>query len=55
MAGQRRMVDKLWQQFFSDPSEWWDHRPEKVNEMVTIKMLSVVQGVNASFVGCGFS
>jgi len=32
MAGQRRLVEKLWQQFFSDPSQWWDHRPEKVNE-----------------------
>jgi hypothetical protein len=28
---QRRIVEKLWQEFFSDPSQWWDHRLEKVN------------------------
>jgi hypothetical protein len=30
MAGPRRMVEKLWREFFSDPSQWWDHRAEKV-------------------------
>ncbi|KAH8939546.1 hypothetical protein BDL97_15G042500 [Sphagnum fallax] len=24
-------IEKLWRQFFSDPSQWWDCRPEKVN------------------------
>jgi hypothetical protein len=24
--------EKLWRDFFSDPSQWWDHRPEKVTE-----------------------
>jgi hypothetical protein len=23
--------EKLWREFFSDPSQWWDHRSEKVN------------------------
>ncbi|CAM6062089.1 unnamed protein product [Sphagnum tenellum] len=23
--------EKLWQEFFSDPSQWWDHRSDKVN------------------------
>jgi len=27
-AGKR---EKLWREFFSDPSQWWDGRPEKVN------------------------
>jgi hypothetical protein len=31
-AGQRWIVEKLWQEFFSDPSQWWDHRSEKVNK-----------------------
>ncbi|KAH8937689.1 hypothetical protein BDL97_16G041200 [Sphagnum fallax] len=26
-----RIVEKLWQEFFSDPSQWWDHRLEKAN------------------------
>ncbi len=30
MADQKRIVEKLWQEFFADPSQWWDHRPEKV-------------------------
>ncbi|CAM6018627.1 unnamed protein product [Sphagnum balticum] len=25
-GGQR---EKRWQEFFLDPSQWWDHRPEK--------------------------
>ncbi|KAH8958034.1 hypothetical protein BDL97_07G123400 [Sphagnum fallax] len=24
--------EKLWREFFTDPSQWWDHRPEKANE-----------------------
>jgi hypothetical protein len=28
-GGQR---EKLWREFFSDPSQWWDHRAEKVTE-----------------------
>jgi len=28
-AGHR---EKLWREFFLDPSQWWDHRPEKVAE-----------------------
>jgi hypothetical protein len=31
MAGQKRVVEKLWREFFSDPSQWWDHRSEKVS------------------------
>jgi len=24
--------EKLWREFFLDPSQWWDHRSEKANE-----------------------
>jgi len=24
--------EKRWREFFSDPSQWWDHRSEKVSE-----------------------
>ncbi|CAK9196087.1 unnamed protein product [Sphagnum troendelagicum] len=30
-SGQRWIVEKLWQEFFSDPSQWWDHRSEKLS------------------------
>ncbi|KAH8947041.1 hypothetical protein BDL97_11G019100 [Sphagnum fallax] len=26
----KRIVEKLWQEFFSDPSLWWDHKLLKV-------------------------
>jgi hypothetical protein len=28
-GGQR---EKLWQEFFSDPLQWWDHRSKKASE-----------------------
>jgi len=31
--GQR---EKLWREFFLDPSQWWDHRSEKVSEHQTV-------------------
>jgi pentatricopeptide repeat protein len=31
LSGQRWIVEKLWQEFFSDPSQWWDHRSEKLS------------------------
>jgi hypothetical protein len=27
--------EKLWREFFLDPSQWWDHRSEKVSERQT--------------------
>jgi len=27
----KRIIEKRWQEFFSDPSQWFDHRLEKVN------------------------
>jgi hypothetical protein len=33
-AGQKSIVEKLWLEFFSDPSQWWDHRSEKVRLVV---------------------
>jgi hypothetical protein len=30
VTGQKRSIEKLWREFFSDPSQWWDHRSEKV-------------------------
>ncbi|CAM6003402.1 unnamed protein product, partial [Sphagnum balticum] len=24
-------TEKLWREFFVDPSHWWDHRPEKLD------------------------
>lgn len=31
LADGKRVVEKLWRDFFSDPSQWWDHRAEKVS------------------------
>ncbi|CAM6129666.1 unnamed protein product [Calypogeia fissa] len=31
VAGRKRVVEKLWREFFSDPSQWWDHRSDKAN------------------------
>ncbi|KAJ7519277.1 hypothetical protein O6H91_20G031400 [Diphasiastrum complanatum] len=30
-ASQQRRENKLWKQFFSDTSQWWDHRFDKAN------------------------
>jgi len=30
----KRIVEKLWQKFFSDPSLWWDHKLLKVTEII---------------------
>jgi hypothetical protein len=30
VAGKKMIIEKLWQEFFVDPSQWWDNRPEKV-------------------------
>ncbi|KAJ7561044.1 hypothetical protein O6H91_03G011500 [Diphasiastrum complanatum] len=30
-SGQETATEQLWHQFFSDPSQWWDHRFEKIN------------------------
>ncbi|CAM6085395.1 unnamed protein product [Calypogeia fissa] len=30
-AGQKRFVENLWREFFSEPLQWWDHRSEKTN------------------------
>ncbi|KAJ7533360.1 hypothetical protein O6H91_13G045300 [Diphasiastrum complanatum] len=30
-AGKEIMLEKLWRKFFSNPSQWWDHRFDKAN------------------------
>jgi hypothetical protein len=30
LAGKKMIVEKLWENFFANPSQWWDHRLEKV-------------------------
>jgi hypothetical protein len=32
----RKTVEQLWREFFSDPSQWWDHRSEKVKGNQTL-------------------
>ncbi|CAM6019915.1 unnamed protein product [Sphagnum balticum] len=36
--------EKLWREFFSDPSQWWDGRPEKKAEDI-IKVMSCEQSI----------
>jgi hypothetical protein len=41
VAGKKMIVEKLWQEFFMDPSQWWDNRPEKV--LNTCSLLDVIR------------
>jgi hypothetical protein len=42
-GGQR---EKLWQEFFSDPSQWWDHRSGKVKLiMISVEFSSSLEKV----------
>jgi hypothetical protein len=53
-------VEKLWREFFSDPSQWWDHRSEKVTRSIFLVILLLMQEVcewlivlgSGSLVGC---
>jgi hypothetical protein len=35
------IVEKLWLEFFSDPSQWWDNRTEKVHGITFVTPLLV--------------
>jgi hypothetical protein len=30
LAGKKMIVEKLWENLFANPLQWWDHRLEKV-------------------------
>lgn len=30
LAGKKMIVEKLWENLLANPSQWWDHRLEKV-------------------------
>jgi len=48
LAGQKRIVEELWQKFFSDPSQWWDHRSEKVSgDYLSITVRVIILFINA--------
>jgi hypothetical protein len=36
--------EKLWREFFSDPSQWWDHRSGKVKLIMTSVEIFFVNG-----------
>jgi hypothetical protein len=59
IPGGRR--EKLWREFFLDPLQWWDHRPEKVIEHqscqsshvnATIALLGVNLGAICRLLSC---
>jgi hypothetical protein len=38
--------EKLWREFFSDPSQWWDHRSGKVKLiMISVEFSSSLEKV----------
>jgi len=39
VAGKKMIVEKLWQEFFVDPSQWWDNRPEKADASILISSI----------------
>jgi hypothetical protein len=41
LADAKWIVEKLWLEFFSDPSQWWDNRTEKVHGITFITSLLV--------------
>jgi hypothetical protein len=48
LAGQKRIVEELWQKFFSDPSQWWDHRSENVSGdylSITVRVITLFVNV----------
>jgi len=48
LADAKWIVEKLWREFFSDPSQWWDNRTEKVNGITFITSL-LVDAENSSY------
>ncbi len=49
MAGQKRVVEKVWWEFFSNPSQWSDHRSEKANGTCVLAILLLMQNVGIGF------
>jgi hypothetical protein len=42
LVGRKRLVERLWREFFSDPSQWWDHRSAKVKRKKLETMMVVM-------------
>lgn len=49
MAGQKRVVEKVWREFFSNPLQWSDHRSEKANGTCVLAILLLMQNVGIGF------
>ncbi len=53
IAGQKVAVENLWRDFFSDPSQWIDNRPEKVSDMdlaINVSLLLMQDRAPALFI-----
>jgi hypothetical protein len=33
-ADRRKVIKERWREFFANPSQWWDHRLEKVKQKI---------------------
>jgi hypothetical protein len=49
VAGQKRVVEKVWREFFSNPSQWSDHRSEKAIGTCVLAILLLMQNVGIGF------
>jgi hypothetical protein len=56
VAGQKSIVERLWRKFFSDPSQWWDHRLDKVNRSncchTILLLMQKFSGFHLVLTGC---
>jgi hypothetical protein len=53
LGGQKVAVENLWRDFFSNPSQWIDNRPEKVSDMdlaITVSLLLMQDWAPALFI-----
>ncbi len=54
LVGRERFVERLWWEFFSDPSQWWDHRSAKVKRKKKETMMMVMMVMMSGFRVLGF-
>jgi hypothetical protein len=35
-SGEAQTIERLWEEYFADPSQWWDNRVDKVSPAVAV-------------------
>jgi len=51
-SGEAQRIEQVWEQYFADPSQWWDNRVNKVSLGLPVDVRKLWKTMRWLFIAC---